>query len=721
MASAKNQSLSINLVMSSAIKGADFLQVSVNKLHKTAKTLERINLLKATKFPALNKNLKTLDGTLQKIQARTAKMSRQPLTMMNAKGLTSSLKEQYRIQRGIEKSTKQTAFFSRKHTDNVKRNNKTRRKVSGGSVMGTAFAFAPLALPILEGARFQQATRDVEAITDSKYKKDLSLLGKTFLELGGKTKWTPVQVAQGGKYMSMAGYSPKDIASSEHAVLSLATVGDLDLASASDIATNIQGASGYGKSELGLVVDMMAKVVTNKNIDVNGLGESMKYALTSSLPYLGKDALPTALGLTGFLADQGVKDGQAGRHSGIMLRRLTAPPKKAGKALDALDVDVWGKDGKLKQLPTIFQSIKDGFKANNYSDKQKAFAMKDIFGGDAAPSANIAMGIDSSVMATYINSVKNVKRGLAEEMALLKLDTLTGSVILLGSAWSRLSVSMSKPLLKPMQNFFESLTSGLTSLSAWSEKNQTLSAGIYAIATAVGIGAVALTAFGFVATMMGTGLTALAGGFALLASPIVLTIGAIVAAGVLIYQNWEFLKQKATSIWNGIVEAIKHPFKTYFTWIETKFNNLIKLFNQVKGLLGLADGVGLETNQTVKQRQDQKGIGLSLQMPVNNTNFDPTKKVGMKLNKGFSLKDQLAMETLPVESPSAVANAQIDKAKQVTNNNMQQTHVTNNVTINNQGGTIDQAEFNRAFQTKMADDAHHQADTTFNDVKDVAS
>ena len=59
MAKASDVALSMNIVMNSAIKGANFLQASTKGIYKYSSQVQRINLLKATKFGTLNKNIKT--------------------------------------------------------------------------------------------------------------------------------------------------------------------------------------------------------------------------------------------------------------------------------------------------------------------------------------------------------------------------------------------------------------------------------------------------------------------------------------------------------------------------------------------------------------------------------------------------------------------------------------------------------------------------------------
>ena len=65
-------------------------------------------------------------------------------------------------------------------------------------------------------------------------------------------------------------------------------------------------------------------------------------------------------------------------------------------------------------------------------------------------------------------------------------------------------------------------------------------------------------------TIATTATTAFGTAVAFLTSPItlaILAIGALVAIGVTLYKNWDTVKEKATSIWNGIKTAITKPIE----------------------------------------------------------------------------------------------------------------------------------------------------------------
>jgi TP901 family phage tail tape measure protein len=722
MAGARNQSLSINMVMNSAIKGANFLQVGVNTLHKYSTKLQKINLLKATKFPALNTHINSLNKGLQKTQSLTAKISRQSLTSLNAKQARDDLKERLRVTKKIGDYEKQASYHRGKREG--QRAGKNTKRVGAGSMIG-ALALAPLVLPFKTGIDFESKMLRVKALSDAT-NKEFKMLESSALNLGASTEWKAGQIAEGQQFLTMAGFKPKETVQAMPGLLNLATAGELDLKSTSDIASNIMGAFKIKADKMGMVSDIMAKTITTANVDIRMLGDSLKY----SAPIAKKAGLSLAdtSAMTGLLGNIGIQGSMAGTSMKSILTRLSSPPKESIKVLDKLHIRTQDKEGNLKNIPSLLQEVYD--KTKSKGTGVQLGIMKKIFGLE--PLAGGAELIDlagKGELQKYIGIVNNYE-GTAKKISDIQLSGTAGRMKLFGSALEGLSISFSKNLLPPLTSFIEKLTSGLNGLTSWSNKHQNLSSIIYGTAIAIGVGVVALTAFGLVSTMMGTGLAVLGGAFgivaggiklmslALVANPIGFIIAGIATAGYLIYANWDYLKQNAGAIWQSISTAIKKPFIAVFDWLDAKFKAIINTFNTIKSFV---TNFGSGSNETLSQRQKNKNIGLALQItPINNSNFDPTKKVGTKLNQGFSLKEQLNIPSVDIKSPSLLATEQMSKG-QVTNNNMQQTHVTNNVTINNQGGTIDKAEFDRAFQSKMADDAHSQADTTFNDVSDVAS
>ena len=76
--------------------------------------------------------------------------------------------------------------------------------------------------------------------------------------------------------------------------------------------------------------------------------------------------------------------------------------------------------------------------------------------------------------------------------------------------------------------------------------------------------------------------TAFGAAMAFLTSPItlvILAIGALIAIGVTLYKNWDTIKEKATSIWNGILDSIKKPMEKAKNFVKGIIDTIKGFFN----------------------------------------------------------------------------------------------------------------------------------------------
>ena len=125
-------------------------------------------------------------------------------------------------------------------------------------------------------AQFESAMNQVAAVSGATGKdfKDLENLAK---QLGETTSFSASQAAEGMSFLAMAGLEVNDILQSMPGVLNLAAAGQMDLAQASDIASNILTGFGKDASEMNQAVDVLAKTFTSSNTNLVQLGEAMAY------------------------------------------------------------------------------------------------------------------------------------------------------------------------------------------------------------------------------------------------------------------------------------------------------------------------------------------------------------------------------------------------------------------------------------------------------------
>ncbi|HIP59355.1 MAG TPA: phage tail tape measure protein, partial [Campylobacterales bacterium] len=247
MASASQVAYSMNIVLSSAIKGSNFLQASTKGIHTYAKKVENINLLRATKFPMLKKYLTSLDNHLAHIKKKALIISANPIKL-DIKTSRDSLKEARKDMTAIEHDAKQVAFWTKKSAENLEKGVRAYRRTTerkkpeiGVGAVGAAVAVgSAIAFPIKASIEFESKMARVKALSNAT-EEDFKALTQTALKLGATTEWSAGQVAEGMQFLSMAGFDAKQTISAMPGLLSLATAGATDLATTADIASNIMG------------------------------------------------------------------------------------------------------------------------------------------------------------------------------------------------------------------------------------------------------------------------------------------------------------------------------------------------------------------------------------------------------------------------------------------------------------------------------------------------
>ncbi len=144
--------------------------------------------------------------------------------------------------------------------------------IAVGATMLAAFVF-----PVKSAAGFEKAMSRVRAVTEGAT-ENFEALNQKASELGGITEFTAKQVAEGMAFLGQAGFDAGQVIEAMSAVVDLATAGQLELAQAADIASNVLQGMQLDVSQLGSVMDTLAVTATNSNTNIQQMGEALKFA-----------------------------------------------------------------------------------------------------------------------------------------------------------------------------------------------------------------------------------------------------------------------------------------------------------------------------------------------------------------------------------------------------------------------------------------------------------
>ena len=388
-----------------------------------------------------------------------------------------------------------------------------------GGMLGTFGIGYGAANAVQSYMAFEKQMSKVQAVRRlDKDSDEMQALTQQAKDLGAQTAWTREQVGQAQYYQAMAGWSTQQILDATPAILNLASAGGTDLGTTADILTDtmtgfqLKAGETYRDAQGNVVevskhyADVMAAAVTNSNMDISRLGESLKYsASVIGSMYAGKDvqtrmhAVEDAMVLTGLQANAGIKGSQSGTTTRAIFSRFGSENRNAKFALDALGIDFVDKEtGDVRRMRDIFGDLRKSFNQGADLDKIADFAEAisdqkinadtrrkltsfmdsvrerggEMTGADKLKLASMFAGQEgmSGFLAAMLGdwdalakSIDNA-HGAAQGMADTQLNNLAGDVTILGSAWDAFQQDLIEgKASEGLRSFVQTLTEVISS------------------------------------------------------------------------------------------------------------------------------------------------------------------------------------------------------------------------------------------------------------------
>lgn len=524
-------------------------------------------------------------------------------------------------------------------------------------------------------AKFDDGMSKVQAITGATA-EDMGKLRQQAKDLGRDTKFSASQVADAYNYLGMAGWNANKIMEATPALLNLAAAGAMDLGRAADIVSDTMAQFGLEADQAGHAADIFAKAQASANLDVQMLGETMKYAgpVANAFGMSLEEASAVAM----IFANNGIKASEAGTAMRAGLTRLAKPPKDAADALAKLNIVTADSKGKMLPMEKIVAQLSEKFKG--LSQEQQIAAAKAIFGQEAMAAWITLISAGPQELNKFTVALRE-SDGAAEEMAKTMENNIGGSFRSLKSAIEGAAISIGErlaPTIRKIADFITELTRKFTQLNP---VIQNMVIAFSLIAAAIGpvlfiIGQLVMSvgAIGS-AFAAASGAIASAGGIiGVIASPIGIVTAAIaslVAAGVALYKNWEVLNEKYT----GLMQAL-----SFTNPLVMLVSSIKKVQNAVSDTLPEVDIFGDKVSEST-----QKAVGsfLNLNEKVTTTlkqmdwsgqevtksmasNISSTfKEMGDQISQGLEQKQKQTLSTMEKMFASSTVLSDQEKVKAI--------------------------------------------------------
>ena len=296
-------------------------------------------------------------------------------------------------------------------------------------------------------------------------------------ELGRTTSKSATEAGEGAESLARAGFSATEIVDALAGVLRSAEADAIPLATASNIIANNVRAFALEAKDATMVADLLAQASASTNTNMIQLGEGLKYVAPVARQ-MGMSIQDTTFAL-GLLANAGLQGSVGGTALKNMLLKLASPSSKGAKLLNQMGIAVSDANGNMRPLNDIVSELTQALPKLGGNVAQ-ASAVQEIFGIRGGASASNLTSAFEQMRKTVTTStgqqVTQLERlrqkldqsaGSAQRMSETRLDNLSGSFTLLGSALEGLSITVFSPLEAVLKRVVFGLSLGVNAVNSF--------------------------------------------------------------------------------------------------------------------------------------------------------------------------------------------------------------------------------------------------------------
>jgi len=453
-----------------------------------------------------------------------------------------------------------------------------------------------------------QSTAIMDDLSDDMRKK----MEVTAREIGKTTRFGATQAAEAFEFLALAGLDAEQSIAALPQVAAFAQAGNFDLARATDLATDAQSALGMTSEDaaenlenLTRVTDVLTRAATLANANTEQFSEALTEKAGVALRNLNKDVEEGSAVLAVF-ADQGVKGGQAGIILNASLEGLSRQAIINKDIFAEYNVEVFDTEGNMKHMADITEDLEKALGEMSV-EEQRATLMKMGFNRQALNGIQMLMG-NSDAIREYekeLRSAGGVTQEVAEkqmnnlwdQLGLLK-DRLIDSGIVLGEVLGDTIRDVVIPMIDRLVESIAKIAEWFANLDPfWQQFIITALAIAAVLGPVILIAGKIMSAIGalipIIAKIIVVVKTVGAAVAGVVSGPLLLIVGAIAAAiaiGVLLYKNWDKIKEVLDRVWGAIVDfftvTIPEAINTGLKWFSELPGRVAEFLNELPGKIG---------------------------------------------------------------------------------------------------------------------------------------
>lgn len=254
-------------------------------------------------------------------------------------------------------------------------------------------------------ASFDDSMRQVQSVTGATGDQ-FEMLRQQAIDLGADTAWSASESASAMKYLGMAGLTVNEVYEATPQMLSLASAGVMDLATAAEIATNVLSGFNLKVEDLAHVSDVLAQASRSSNTSVEQLGSAMAYV--GPVASAANQSLEMTTAAIQVMSNAGIQGTMAGTALRGALTSLMTPTSEARDILASYGITAAEVNPEINSLSEIIDVL-----GNSGISSADAMA---LFGDRAGPAMLTLLAAGSQSIDEYTASLEDCD-GVAQEMA----------------------------------------------------------------------------------------------------------------------------------------------------------------------------------------------------------------------------------------------------------------------------------------------------------------
>lgn len=395
-------------------------------------------------------------------------------------------------------------------------------------------SFHTITQAVKQFADFDDALKRTQALTGATATQSMEL-EKQARDLGATTAFTASQVAIAQGNMGQAGLKVNQILEATPGILALASAGQVDLASATDMSISALNIFGLEASKATHVADLLATAQANSTGNTQWFSTAIQNA-GANAKTLGY-TLEDTLAILGAMAPAFKDGGSAGTSLNAILRDLNKNMNRQGQImLNGKKVTI-AQNGEMLSMSQIIANVDKATK--NLTKTQKYQALATVLGDEAIRGFNVLLGAGADEITRYDN-IMDSATGTAKKMSDIMESGIGGALRETGSAIESVALQLVTTFEPAIMIVLDAFSGFLTNTSKIlevinnSDALQSVAAGFLTAAGAVKVLTGAMTLLGIASSSTPLG-------------AIAAIAGLVVAGGTYLYKKFNKPEETATN------------------------------------------------------------------------------------------------------------------------------------------------------------------------------